>query len=469
MDLVARHRALPIALAVMLGTAVAGGAAVMAIRSVLRQDLIDSAEAQTVIRVAKLRGAADRLAGRARGFLLTGDPESFRRSTQDRRAFFSRLDQLLDTSDGATRQRVQEVQAAARQYDQALEGVLAMRQRGEPTESVSRSFEQDVRPRKVPLDDALERLIEGEESRLQGLDRATERTASILALVASGVALAALVVSALLAIKLARAFQSLAVKRRELEQAMTQLERANSDLDAFAGRVAHDLRTPLTPIALMAAHLKRSHDQGVVAAAQRIERSVQRAGRMVDDFLAFSRLGRRIEDAARTPAAAAIRITLDDFAERIAADGISVELDLQEDAVVACGETLFRQVVSNLVGNALKFLHQRDRRLLQVRLHARDGRCRLEVEDTGPGVAPEAISQIFDPFYRAPGSTGPGTGIGLATVRRIVEAHGGSVTVESKAGEGALFRVVLPAAPSPPSPALPTPLPVSVTERSLPT
>jgi two-component system OmpR family sensor kinase len=219
----------------------------------------------------------------------------------------------------------------------------------------------------------------------------------------------------------------------------------------------------------MAAHLKRSHDQGVVAAAQRIERSVQRAGRMVDDFLAFSRLGRRMENDARTQAAAVIRSTLDDLSERIAADGISVELDLQEDAVVACGETLFRQVVSNLVGNALKFLHQRDRRLLQVRLEVRDGRCRLEVEDTGPGVAPEAISQIFDPFYRAPGSTGPGTGIGLATVRRIVEAHGGSVTVESRPGQGALFRVVLPAAPSPPSPTLPAPLPVSVTERTVPT
>jgi len=82
MELSARHRALQISLALMLGTAVVGGVAVFAIRSVLRQDLAESAEAQVVIRVAKLRGIAERLGSHARGFLLTADPESFQRVTR---------------------------------------------------------------------------------------------------------------------------------------------------------------------------------------------------------------------------------------------------------------------------------------------------------------------------------------------------------------------------------------------------
>src|SRR5687767_14105677 len=117
MDLASRHRTLQIALAVTLGTAVVGGAAVLAIRSVLRQDLADSAEAQTVIRLAKLRGAAERLGSHARGFLLTSDPRTFDRVVRDREAFFSRLDRLLDSSDGNTRRRLKDVQDAAEQYD----------------------------------------------------------------------------------------------------------------------------------------------------------------------------------------------------------------------------------------------------------------------------------------------------------------------------------------------------------------
>lgn len=452
MNLAARHRSLQIALAVTLGTAVVGGAAVLVIRSVLRQDLADSAEAQVVIRLAKLRGAAERLGSHARGFLLTADPNSLERVVRDREAFFSRLDRLLDASDGNTRQRLKEVQDAAEEYDRALEGVLTLRRNGTGDQAVTRSFEEIVRPRKASLDEALLRLIEREEARLHSMDRSTERSASFLALGTTGVALGALLVSVFLALKLAGAFRILRTKQRDLEKTMAQLGRANGDLEAFAGRIAHDLRTPLTPIALMAARLKRSSDADVVRAADRIQRSAERAGRMVEDFLAFSRMGRRSDENAKADAAAAVRTTLDDFSERIAADAVTLELDLDDGALVRCSEALFRQVVSNLVGNALKFLRRRDRRVLRIRLHRRGERCELEVADSGPGIPAEAISQIFDPFYRAPNVEAPGTGIGLATVRRIVDAHGGSVAVESTAGEGATFRVLLPAVPLSPAP-----------------
>jgi signal transduction histidine kinase len=446
MDRPPRHRGAEIALAAALGIALIGGAAVVGIRYVLRQDVVDSAEAQTVIRVAKLSAAAERLGGHARGFLLTADPGTFERVTADRDTFFARLGQLLDSSDGSTRQRLNEVRAAATEYDEALEGVLGQRRRDESSEMIAQSFEHMVRPRKANLDAALVRLVNGEEARLRSLDRSTEREASLLATTTSGVALGALFVSVILALKLARTFGSLRNKQVELEATMEQLRRANGDLEAFAGRIAHDLRTPLTPITLMAASLMRSTDDRVVRAAERIERSASRASHMVEDLLAFSRLGRRDEQAS-TAAGAAVRATIDDFSERLAADEITLELALDADATVACSESLFRQVVSNLVGNALKFVKDRNERRVQVRLQTRDRTCQLEVQDTGPGIPADAISRIFDPFFRVPGNETPGSGLGLAIVRRIVDAHDGSVTVQSVLGQGCTFRVVLPSAP----------------------
>jgi signal transduction histidine kinase len=261
----------------------------------------------------------------------------------------------------------------------------------------------------------------------------------------SGTAVGALVVSLVLAGLLARTFHSLRSKQVEIEKAMARVEQTNTDLDAFAGRIAHDLRTPLTPIALMAERLKRSNDEQVVRSAERIGRGVQTVNRMLEGLLAFSRLGHGAEGATAA-AAPLIRETLEDFAETIASEGITVETDLEEDAIVACSGPLFRQLVSNLVGNAVKFMAGREPRRLSLELRARHGRCELEVQDTGPGIPPEALRRIFDPFYRVPGVSTAGSGLGLAIVRRIVDAHQGVVTAVSAVGGGATFRLVLPAA-----------------------
>ena len=79
-----------------------------------------------------------------------------------------------------------------------------------------------------------------------------------------------------------------------------------------------------------------------------------------------------------------------------------------------------------------------------VRATPTNGTCELSIADTGPGIPADALPRIFEPFYRVPGTQTPGTGIGLATVHRIVEARGGSVTVESRMRHGSVFRVRLP-------------------------
>jgi signal transduction histidine kinase len=99
------------------------------------------------------------------------------------------------------------------------------------------------------------------------------------------------------------------------------------------------------------------------------------------------------------------------------------------------------------VTNALKFMEGRPVRRVVVSAHVREGGCVLEVEDTGPGIDPDALPHIFEPFYRAPGTRASGHGIGLATVQRIVTASGGEVSAESALGVGTTFRVRLPLVP----------------------
>jgi signal transduction histidine kinase len=438
-----RWGALSIALSVTVATTAVAVGSALAVRQILRRDLEDAAEAQTFIQLARLRAAADSLGGHARGFLLTGSPTSFDLLGKDRDAFFGMLERL-SRAPGDRGQTLAEVRQAATIYDRALESVIALRRRGEPDEVVVRAFAETIRPRRDELDTALGRLIDTEEGHLKSLDRSTERAAARLATAGAAVATGSLLVAVALALLLARAFRSLGRKQQELEGALERARKANDDLDAFAGRIAHDLRTPLSPILLTADRLRRHPDEQVVRASERITRCLGAATRLLDDLLAFSRLGRR-EESSAAAAADLVRATLDDFAEQIAAAGVAVETALDDEAIVACSAPLFRQVVSNLVGNAIKFLDGREQPRLWIELRASGVGWRLTVKDNGPGIPPEAVVHVFDRFYRVTGVKAAGNGLGLAIVRRIVEAHEGSVTVESSRPGGSTFHVVLPA------------------------
>jgi signal transduction histidine kinase len=102
-------------------------------------------------------------------------------------------------------------------------------------------------------------------------------------------------------------------------------------------------------------------------------------------------------------------------------------------------------LLSNLLRNAIKHMGTSTRREVLVRILPRHDRVRFEVEDTGPGIPPELLPQVFDPYVRGPRTTEPGLGLGLATVRRLVEGHDGRYGASSREGEGALFWFELPA------------------------
>ena len=116
-----------------------------------------------------------------------------------------------------------------------------------------------------------------------------------------------------------------------------------------------------------------------------------------------------------------------------------------EDCDAACAPGVLASILSNLVRNGIRYVGDRPRREVRVAVHEYESTLRVEVEDTGPGLPTGLESTVFDPYVRGQ-SGSPGLGLGLATVKRLAEAYGGSVGVVSRAGEGCTFWFELPRA-----------------------
>lgn len=221
--------------------------------------------------------------------------------------------------------------------------------------------------------------------------------------------------------------------------------------DEVLAVVAHDLRNPLSAIALAAAQLEKP----VVPADKRaqrartIRRAAARADRLIQDLLDVARIETNqltIEPAVLDVASAA-REACDALAQRAADKSITVECSICEDVPLAFGDRdRVLQVLGNLMGNALKFTPAGGR------IHLRAHRCpegvEISVEDTGPGIPPEALPHVFDRFWRARPTDRRSLGLGLAIVKGIVSAHRGRVWVESEPGIRTVFHFTLPPAPA---------------------
>lgn len=238
-------------------------------------------------------------------------------------------------------------------------------------------------------------------------------------------------------------------RRALLRQA--QLERMRAD---FVAGVSHELRTPAASLALLAENLAEGRVEGEERRREyygALQRDARRMQRLVADVLDASRLEReafRVEPAPCDPAALLLRAA-EEHRPRFADAGMALELDAPESlSETPLDEDAVERALANLLENARKYAASGCGAVLRAR--AEDGRLRVEVEDRGPGVAPEWRERIFAPFERGPGGTAlsAGAGLGLALVRATAEAHGGRAWVESGAdGVGARFVLVFPCSP----------------------
>ncbi|MDB4979723.1 MAG: Phytochrome, two-component sensor histidine kinase, partial [Myxococcales bacterium] len=221
----------------------------------------------------------------------------------------------------------------------------------------------------------------------------------------------------------------------------------------FYSIIAHDLRSPLGAMLMRTDLMLRGH-RGVLSSEmvgdlRKLDANMRRLVALINDFLDFARMeeaGHKME-RARVDLAALIAEVLDEFRPLLESTHQELQLDLGNGEVTALGDrSRIQQVVMNLLANAIKFSPPGGR--IGVRARLAGDWCEVAVEDNGPGIPAEVLPALFQRYSRAPSSRvqTSGTGLGLLIVREIVEAHGGTVGVESVVGRGSRFWVRIPSA-----------------------
>ncbi len=245
--------------------------------------------------------------------------------------------------------------------------------------------------------------------------------------------------------ELARTFN---LMLEELQAAYLQLEQALQAQRRFVADASHELRTPLTTIRGNLELLRREPPippEDRQAVLEDLIAECDRLIRLVHDLLALARA-----EAGQSPRRMPVplRPLLSELGRqaRRLARGQIVETPDPPEASALADPDLLKQVLLTLIDNAIRYTPPGGRILLRAR--AEETHVALEVQDTGPGIPPEILPHIFERFFRGdPARTGGGAGLGLAIARALVEAMGGTITVESQVGVGSVFTVHLPRSP----------------------
>lgn len=244
---------------------------------------------------------------------------------------------------------------------------------------------------------------------------------------------------------LAREFDAMAHAIEERERRLIRSERL-ATVGRMAAQITHEIRNPLASIGLyvelLGDELRRADDEPRRLAAA-IGNEVDRLSEITETYLRFVRLPRpKLE---REDLGGIVTAVLEFARAELSLGGIALELSVEAGLPdVAADENQIRQALLNLVRNAREAMPSGGRLRVELGANA-DGHVRLAIADTGPGIAPEHLAKVFDPFFS---TKDKGTGLGLALVQQIVSEHGGRIDVHSPAGGGTTFVLTFPALPA---------------------
>jgi signal transduction histidine kinase len=235
---------------------------------------------------------------------------------------------------------------------------------------------------------------------------------------------------------------------RQLAEQNERLWRLDREKNELVTVISHELRAPLTSV-LGALELLQA-DEGALGPEQAtlvrmVDRNARRVLRLVEDLLATARAELGGLEIAHAPVELSELVgdSVEAIRPRAAAAQIRLEVACLDTVTVDGDPQRLGQVIDNLLGNAIKFTPAHGS--VSVSLERRGGAVRLSVSDTGIGIPQHEQARVFERFYRAQGAREEGTGLGLAIVKALVEAHGGTISLESEPGVGSTFVVELPA------------------------
>jgi signal transduction histidine kinase len=333
------------------------------------------------------------------------------------------------------------------QLADAIEGTLSAARDGDSARAMQ-ILNQRFEPALALTGAAVESLL-----RLNGTDAQanahqilqTRRDATITATL---LGCASLIIAILATLLVLRVLQG---RTRITQQYLRLLTERSAELEAFAGRVAHDLRDPLSAIALQLRVVGRQSELSPQSAGafEGIRRQLEGMNQIIEALLEFSSAGAAPAPEARADLNEVLQGVLASVQPRLEAIAAELRVAPIPSVQVVCPPGALSSVLSNLLGNAAKFVVEGTElpRRISVRISEREDSVLVEIEDNGPGIPAEAERRIFEPFQRWRGTRQPGFGLGLATVKKIIEAYHGRLGVRSRPLKGSVFWFELPKAP----------------------
>lgn len=237
-------------------------------------------------------------------------------------------------------------------------------------------------------------------------------------------------------------------KTREIEERAVELQRSNAELEQFAYVASHDLQEPLRMVASYCQLLQRRYKDKLDGDANEfIGFAVEGANRMqrlINDLLGYSRVGRKGGNPENIQAADALKNALANLQGAISESGAKIAFDALP--AIHADRTQISQLFQNLIGNAIKFRRDGESPLIRISAAPEGGFWRFTIEDNGIGIEKEYLDRVFLIFQRLhERNKYPGTGIGLAIAKKVIEHHGGRIWIESTPGQGSKFNFTLPA------------------------
>jgi light-regulated signal transduction histidine kinase (bacteriophytochrome) len=234
---------------------------------------------------------------------------------------------------------------------------------------------------------------------------------------------------------------------QEVQAVNESLREANQELEAFSYSVSHDLRAPLRHIDGFVDRLNKNPaltaDEKSKRYLQIISQSARHMGNLIDDLLVFSRMGRAELRHTKLNLEHIVRDVIEGLSHEL--EQRQVVFKIEPLPVVCADPAMLRQVLVNLIGNAVKYTRPREQAEIEIRCVETPEEFVVSVRDNGVGFDMEYAQKLFGVFQRLHRAEEfEGTGIGLANVRRIIQRHGGRTWAESKVNEGATFYFTLP-------------------------
>jgi PAS domain S-box-containing protein len=231
-----------------------------------------------------------------------------------------------------------------------------------------------------------------------------------------------------------------------IEQHAQQLEAVNKELEAFSYSVSHDLRAPLRAIngyvQILEEDFQEALDEDGKKVLSIIQNNTIKMGKLIDDLLAFAKVGKKAIIKTDLNMDTLVKELLSDLRNTIPSK-TKISVGLLHPA--KGDEGLIKQVCSNLISNAVKYSSKKEEPVIEISSERKNDRVEYTIKDNGEGFNMKYADKLFGVFQRLhTDEEFEGTGVGLATVQRIINKHGGMISAEAEVGKGAVFRFTLP-------------------------